>query len=222
MLLSRLLLVSAATLVFAPGAEGLLQAIGSVQDTLSTYLALGASTVAVSELAPIFGGIAAQEGQLRLTRVIAAITFGGWAATSLLYVAGRLKWEWLRKRWPAMRSAGTVALRIVRRNPAGASFLVRFLFGARILLPMACGAARVPIGQYLSLSLLGNLTWTVTFALIGVAAGEAAEQVLGKLEHIEGAMMAIGAALILFFGVWLWRRRVRRAARRASRGEPLQ
>jgi len=221
-LLSRLLLLSAATLVFAPGAEGLFQAIGSVQDTLSTYLALGASTIAVSELAPIFGGIAVQEGQLRLGRVIAAITLGGWAATSLLYVAGRLKWEWLRKRWPAMRSAGTVALRIVRRNPAGASFLVRFLFGARILLPMACGAARVPIGQYLSLSLLGNLAWTVTFALIGVAAGEAAEQVLGKLEHIEGAMMAIGAALLVFFGVWWWRRRVRRAARRASGGEPLQ
>ena len=220
MLLSRLLLLSAATLVFAPGAEGLFQAIGSVQDTLSTYLALGASTIAVSELAPIFGGIAAQEGQLRLGRVIAAITLGGWAATSLLYVAGRLKWEWLRKRWPAMRSAGTVALRIVRRNPAGASFLVRFLFGARILLPMACGAARVPIGQYLSLSLLGNLAWTVTFALIGVAAGEAAEQVLGKLERVEGVMMAIGAALLVFFGVWWWRRRVRRAARRASGGEP--
>ncbi len=215
MLHSRVLLVSAATLVFAPSAEGLLEAIASVQDTFSTYLALGASTVAVSELAPIFGGIAAQEGQLRLGRVIAAITLGGWAATSLLYLAGRLKWEWLRKRWPSTRSAGTVALRIVRRNPARASFLVRFVFGARILLPMACGAARVPIGQYLSMSLLGNLAWTVTFALVGVAAGEAAEQVLGKLERVEGVMMAIGAAMVVFAGVWWWRRRTRRAARRA-------
>lgn len=220
MLLSRLLLVSAATLVFAPSAEGLLDAIASVQDTLATYLALGASTVAVSELAPIFGGIAAQEGQLRLGRVIAAITLGGWAATSLLYLAGRLKWEWLRKQWPSMRSAGTVALRIVKRNPARASFLVRFIFGARILLPMACGAARVPLGQYLAMSLLGNFAWTVVFAFIGVAAGEAAEQVLGKLERIEGVMMALGAAFVLFAIVWWWRRRQRRAARRASQGEP--
>lgn len=217
---SRVLLVSAALVTFGPGAEGMLEAIASFEDTMTTYLAMAASTVVVSELAPIFGGIAAQEGQLRIGRVIAAVSLGGWAATSLLYVAGRLKWEWLRRRFPSTRSAGTVALRIVKRNPARASFLVRYLFGARILLPMACGAARVPVGQYLSMSLLGSVAWTLTFALVGMAAGEAAEQMLGRLEHVESIIMAIGASFVVFVGVWWWRRRVQRAARRAGSSEP--
>ena len=137
-------------------------------------------------------------------------------STTLLYLGGRLKWDWLRKRVPSARSAGTIALRIVRRNPWRASFLVRYLFGGRILLPMACGAARVPLKVYLPMSLAGSLAWTMTFALVGVAAGQAAEQVLGRLEKVEGVAMAALAAALVFAGVWWWRRRVRRAERRAA------
>jgi membrane protein DedA with SNARE-associated domain len=209
--LSRLLLVSAAASILAPGADGLLEAISSVEDRLSTYLALGASTILVSELAPIFGGLAAHEDQLRITL----------AATSLLYVAGRLKWDWLRRRFPGTRSAGTVALRIVRRNPARASFLVRFLFGARILLPMACGAANVPLRLYLPVSLLGSLAWTVTYVLVGLAFGEAAEQLLGSLAHVEKVFMIAGGVAAVLVGAWWWRRRARRAARRAG-GAPIK
>ncbi len=219
MFLTRSLLLSAAALLLVPSAEGMLEAIASVEDRLSTYLGLGVSTVFMSELAPIFGGIASQEGQLRLTRVILAITLGGWVATSLLYVAGRLKWDWLRRRFPSMRSAGTVTLRIVKRNPARASFLVRFLFGGRFLLPMACGAAQVPLRMYLPISLLGSLAWTVTYALIGVAAGEAAEQMLGRLERVEGVVTAVLAVVILAAVVWVFRRRARRAARRSAATE---
>jgi membrane protein DedA with SNARE-associated domain len=216
---SRLLLVSAASVAVAtivPTADGMLEAIAAVEDRFSTYVALGASAIAVSEFAPIFGGIAAQEGQLRVTNVITAITLGGWIATTLLYVLGRLKWEWLRRKWPTARSAGTVALRVVRRNPARASFIVRFLFGGRILLPIACGAARVPLPVYLPMSLLGSLAWTLVFVLVGIAAGEAAEQVLGRLKNAETVVMAVGASLLVFAGVWWWRRRERRTARRAA------
>ncbi len=214
--LTRLLLVAAAVAASIPNASDLLDAIASVEDVLGTYLALGASTIVVSELAPIFGGIAVLEGQLRLGRVIAAITLGGWGSAALLYVAGRLKWDWLRRRFPGARSAGTVALRIVRRNPWRASFLVRYLFGGRIILPMACGAAKVPLRVYLPMSLAGSLAWTTTFALLGLLAGQAAEQMLGRLERVEGVFMAIFAAALVFGVVWWWRRRVRRAERRAA------
>ncbi len=219
--LRPLFLSLAAVVAFGISAEGLLETIASVEDRLATYVSLAVSTPFVSELAPIFGGIAAQEGQLRIGRVITAVTLGGWGGTSLLYLAGRLKWEWLRRRWPSARSAGTVALRIVRQNPARASFLVRFLFGARILLPLACGAAAVPLRVYLPMSLAGSFAWTVVFVLVGVVTGEAAEQVLGHLEQVEGVAAAAGAALLVFAAVWWWRRRARRAARRAAaRGSP--
>ena len=132
-----------------------------------TYIVLGASAIVTEELAPIFGGIAAHEGELRLMAVVVAITLGGWMATALLYLLGRLKWEAIRRRFPKVRATGTVALRVVRRNPMTASFFVRFAFGLRIVLPMACGAARVPLYRYLPMTLLGSLAWTAVFTAVG-------------------------------------------------------
>ena len=214
MSLSRSLLVAAVLAAVIPGSDGLLEFVASVEDRWTTYLALAASTPFVSELAPIAGGLAAHEGRLPINRVIAAVSAGGWVATALLYLAGRLKWEWLRGRSRTVRSAGTVALRVVRRNPWRASFLVRFLFGARILLPMACGAARVPLTVYLPMSFIGSLAWSSVFVLVGLAAGEAAERVLSRIKDIESALYVLGGVLLVVAIVWWWRRRRRRDARR--------
>lgn len=182
-----------------------------------TYIVLGASAIITEELAPIFGGIAAHEGELRLLPVVVGITIGGWVATALLYVLGRLKWEAIRRRFPSVRATGTVALRVVRRNPLTASFFVRFAFGLRIVLPMACGAARVPLYRYLPMTLLGSFAWTVAFTALGYAAGEAAVQAIG---HLGRAGEIIGAILltltVLGFMKWQRGRRERKAARQAA------
>jgi len=192
----------------------------SLSDGPGTYWVLGASAIVAEELAPIFGGIAAHEGQLQLGRVIAAITIGGWVATTLLYALGRLKWDAIRRRFPKARSTGTVALRVVRKNPLKASFFVRFAFGLRIVLPMACGAAGVPLYIYLPVSFLGSVVWSACFAAVGYAAGEAAVQAMG---HIGQAGDLVGAVLvtlaILAFVRWQRKRRERKAARAESRRE---
>ena len=172
----------------------------SLSDSLWTYVVLGLSAIVTEEISPIFGGIAANQGDLRLPRVILALTLGGWGATSLLYVVGRLKWDWIRRRWPRVRSTGTVALRVVGRNPLTASFFVRFAFGLRVVLPMVCGAARVPLLVYLPATLAGSLLWSVVFALVGYAAGEAAVQLMGRVGRtgeLVGALV-LATALLLF------------------------
>ena len=214
---SRALFALAAVALLAPGPEDVLALVAGIEDTIGTYLALAASAPLVSELSPIVGGIAVHEGRLGLGRVVAAVTLGGWAGTSLLYLAGRLKWEWVRRRSKSARAAGTIALRLVARNPARASFLVRFLFGARFLLPMACGAARVPLGTYLSMSLLGSFAWSVVFTGLGLAAGEAAQAWLRNIKQVERGVLVGGMLLVLAAAVWWWRRRQRRAARRKAR-----
>ena len=169
------------------------------------------------ELSPIFGGIAAHEGELQIARVILSITLGGWVATTLLYVLGRWKWEFIRRRFPRVRATGTVALRVVRRNQLKASLLVRFAFGLRIVLPMACGAAQVPLYIFLPLSLIGSALWTVGFTAIGYATGEAAVRALG---HLDRAGQIIGAALVtvavLGFVRWQRVRRERKDSRRTK------
>jgi membrane protein DedA with SNARE-associated domain len=190
--------------------------LAMMTDAPWTYIVLGASTIITEELAPIFGGIAVHERELRLIPLIVAITLGGWIATSLLYAVGRLKWETIRRRFPRTRATGTVALRVVRRNPLTASFFVRFAFGLRIVLPMASGAARVPLYVFLPVSLIGSLAWTLVFTLVGYVAGEAAVQAIG---HLGRAGEIVGAVLVTIavfaFLRWQRRRRERKAERRA-------
>ena len=190
-----------------------------MSDSLWTYVVLGVSCIITEELAPIFGGIAAHEGDLRLDRVIVALTFGGWVATALLYAVGRLKWEVIRKRWPRTRATGTVALRVVGRNPVTASFLVRMAFGLRIVLPLACGAARVPFALYLTASLLGSALWSALFTLLGYAAGEAAVQIVGRLGRVGEIVGAVLMTALVFAFVWWRRKRNARKERRRSRRE---
>ncbi|WP_353267260.1 VTT domain-containing protein [Gemmatimonas sp.] len=181
-----------------------------------TYIVLGASAIITEELAPIFGGIAVHEKELRLVPLIMAITLGGWLATALLYTVGRIKWEAIRRRFPSTRATGTVALRVVRRNPLTASFLVRFAFGLRIVLPMACGAARVPLFVFLPMSLIGSLAWTSVFTGLGYVAGEAAVQAIGHLGRAGEIVGALVVTIAVFaFLRWQRRRRERKAERRA-------
>ncbi len=189
--------------------------IEDLSDSFWTYAFLGAAAIAIEELSPIFGGIAANEGELRLWRVIVGVAVGGWICTSLLYLAGLWKWETIRRRLPRLRAAGTVALRVVARNPVTASFLVRFAFGLRIVLPLACGAARVPVAMYLTVSLIGSFVWATIFAVLGYAAGEAAVQVVGKLGRIGEVIGAIvvTTAVVMFIR-WNGRRRAQKLERR--------
>ncbi|MEP6834517.1 MAG: DedA family protein [Gemmatimonas sp.] len=195
--------------------------LDALSDSFWTYVTLGLSSIVTEELAPIFAGIAVHEGELRGDRVMLAMTLGSWFATTCLYWAGRAKWEFLRRRFPKVRAAGTVALRVVKRNPWRASFLVRFAFGARLFLPMACGAARLRFPLYMVASLLGAIAWAVTFTLVGYAAGEAAMQVMG---HLGRAGEIIGALVVtaVILGLVSWQRkrnaRKLKKQRRAARG----
>lgn len=181
-----------------------------------TYIVLGASAILTEELAPIFGGIAVHERELRLVPLFVAITVGGWVATSLLYAVGRLKWEAIRRRFPSTRATGTVALRVVRGNPLTASVFVRFAFGLRLVLPMACGAARVPLYVYLPVSFAGSVAWTAVFIALGYVAGEAAVQAIGRLGRVGEIVGAVIVTIAVFaFLRWQRRRRERKAARRA-------
>ena len=188
--------------------------LSAMEDSLSTYIVLGASAIVTEELSPIFAGIAVHEGELQMMRALLALTLGGWIATALLYFIGRAKWEFIRRRWPGTRATGTVALRTVARNPVKASLLVRFAFGLRLVLPIACGAARVPLAIYLPASLIGSALWSAVFTLIGYLAGEAAVSVWGKLGRVGEI---IGALLVTTVVLLVMRWNSRRNARKEEK-----
>ena len=173
------------------------------------YITLGASGIITEEAAPIVGGFAAHEGHLGFARVVLACAVGTWAAGVALYALGRWRSRWVRKRF---RKAGRYVTRLlvfVRRSPWRSAFAVRFAFGARIVLPIACGAARLRLPIFLIGSAIASVVWAATFALVGWLFGETAILVLGHIRRYEdliAALLVVG--VILVFVVIIRKRQV--------------
>lgn len=163
------------------------------------YVTLGASGIITEEAAPIVGGFAAHEGHLGFIRVVLACATGTWGAGVGLYALGRWRSKWVRTRFRKIGRYVTRLLVFVRRSPWRSTFAVRFAFGARIVLPIACGAARLRLPVFLIGSAIASVVWAVLFATLGWIFGETALLVLGHIRRYEdeiAMLMVIGVALV--------------------------
>jgi membrane protein DedA with SNARE-associated domain len=170
------------------------------------YATLGLSSIITEEFAPIVAGLAAYEGHLGLWRAFLAIAIGSWAAGVALYALGRWRGTWVRKRWPRARPQITRALAFVRRHPWRASLLVRFAIGARVVLPIACGAARLRWIIFLVASAISSVVWSAIFVLVGWMFGETALLVLGTVRRYDDYLVALIAIALLVAFIVLRRR----------------
>ena len=170
-------------------------------EKLWKYTALGVTSIIMEEANPIFGGIAVRHGRAGMLGVIVAVALGTWVASIALYYVGRWRIDWVRARWPEKHKLLDGALRIVQRHPWRASLAVRFAYGLRIVLPIACGAARLPIILYTVASGISCWLWSIAFAYLGLAFGGAAMALLhftGRLEVRLGVLVLILSIVLIF------------------------
>jgi membrane protein DedA with SNARE-associated domain len=175
-------------------------------ERLWAYITLGAMAFVWEEASPLIGGVAAYDEHLAVLPVIFAVTLGTWVVGALLYALGRWQGIGFRKRWPKLRPVVLQAAAIVRRHPWRASLFARFAYGLRLVIPIACGAARVPMWLFLVASAISCFVWSAVFTVIGWKLGETAVQIFG---HVKRYMPLIGTVFValMFVGAWWMRRR---------------
>jgi membrane protein DedA with SNARE-associated domain len=101
------------------------------------------------------------------------------------------------------------ALRAVRRRPWRSALLVRFAFGARLLLPLACGAAHVSPFKYLVGSAISSIVWSALFTEVGYLFGEAAIVALRRMENYGQYVGGLAAGLAVVAALIWWDRKRR-------------
>jgi len=185
----------------------LLQAAASQPSTatflerLWAYLTLGMTGIITEEATPLIGGLAAHNRHLRLTAVVMWVSVGTWLASVGLYYLGRWRGHWARRRWPSVRRLLVRAFKIVRRHPWRSSLAVRWAYGLRMTLPIACGAARLPLPIYLIGSAVSCFTWSFVFTLLGWGFGRTTLIVLGHVRRYENYLIA---AIFVAVGIAFW------------------
>jgi membrane protein DedA with SNARE-associated domain len=177
-------------------------------ERLWKYTALGATSIVFEETNPILGGIAVRHGRASLIGVVVAVALGTWLASIALYFVGRWRIDWVRNRFPDRRRLLTGALTVVRRHPWRASLAIRFAYGLRLPLPIACGAARLPFSLYLVASGISCWVWALAFGYLGFAAGGAALRLLGFVQRTDVRLGLLAAILLVALTVMLRRRRI--------------
>lgn len=188
---------------------------------LWAYITLGAMAFLVEEAAPLFGGVQAYDRNLRLSAVIIAVALGTWVTGVALYALGRWQSRSVRKRWPKLRPLVLQAAAIVRRHPWRAAIGVRFAFGLRIPLPIACGVARVPWWLYTSASAISCLVWAAMFTITGYWLAQTAEGMVGEVRRYVPLIGMLLVMLMILGALISRRRRVAEKTKRVLDRKPL-
>lgn len=144
------------------------------------------------ETAVVIGGLLAHHGYFPLPSAIAAATAGSFLADQVFFAVGRRFRDHPRVRRLATKQAFGRAMAKFERHPSAFVFAFRFLYGLRILSPIAIGTSNLPIRRFVLLNAVAALIWATIFITLGYFFGQGAEALLGRL-HNAAHLLSLGA-----------------------------
>lgn len=172
------------------------------------YLAVFIGSFLEGETILALAGLAAQHGYLSFAAVIGVGAAGGFLGDQLFFFIGRRYGDRVLARFPAVAAKAPRVRALLRRWDAAAVILIRFIYGLRIAGPIVIGSCGIPAWRLALFNLVGALIWAPLVAGVGYLAGQAVEQWIGHLRHVEiGVVMAAVLAVTVGWLVVQWRRR---------------
>ncbi len=148
-----------------------------------------------SEVTLLFAGFAVGQGWLSFPAAVLAGTAGNLVGSMIAYGVGA---SGVMAHVPGVGGVVSRWDGLLERHGNRAVFIARLLPLARSFVSLPAGVRRVPIGEFILLTVAGCAIWAAGFILIGIAAGNAwasVDSVVGK------ALLGVGVVvLVLAFG----------------------
>ena len=164
------------------------------------YFAVFLGTFLEGETILIMAGFAAHRGYLDLRWVMAVATAGSFMGDQLyFYLGARYGWHILN-RFPKLKPRAARVQALLERYHLPLIPGIRFMYGLRMVGPLAIGMSSVSWARFFALNLLGAILWAVLIGGSGYLFGNAMELVLADLRHYEEALLA----LIAIGGIIVW------------------
>lgn len=178
-------------------------------------IALGAGFE--GETAAIAGGVMAHHGLFPVWAAFAATAIGAFGADQLFFQLGRRFRDRPFVVHARQKPAFARAVGLIERWPTGFILAYRFIYGFRMVSPVAIGLTGLPLKRFAALNIVACLLWSAIFTTIGYLFGPMVRRALAALApyktEILIALPVPGACLLLW---WLWRRHRRRRRERLT------
>lgn len=183
-----------------------------MDEFLTKFGAIGVFLGAAFEgqTAVVVGGLLARQQLIALWLTFASATAGSGVLDHLLFVAGRRFRSHRYVVRMSEKAAFALALRFIERRPVIYILVFRFIFGLRLVSPIAVGVSQIPTWRFTVLNILGAAIWAAAFTAAGYLFGEAVERIFGGRHAGRWTLAAAGALVVIVLAVAavrIWRDR---------------
>lgn len=176
------------------------------------YLALFVGCLLEGETLLVMAGFAAHQGHLSFAAVVSIALVAGALGDQLFYWTGRTWGPGLLGRYPRLHERARTVSRLLQRYDAMLIVGVRFMYGLRIVGPVAIGASHVPPVRFALFNLLGAAIWAPLVAGAGYLFGHALKRLMGDVDRIEGVVFVLIAVIVGLYSLVKAHRRPRAEA----------
>ncbi|MEO6198690.1 MAG: DedA family protein [Sphingomicrobium sp.] len=171
-------------------------------------------TTVEGEFGPLIGGSLAKIGKLGLFPLLLVCWFGATLSTTTFFAIGRSQRDGKLVHRVTDKRAFALALKWIDRHPRLFCFVYRFIYGMRIVGPVAISLSHVRWQTFVLINTLASLIWAILGLAVGWYLGTGAARMIGYYFTERPFLAASIVAAVLLVGVISWR--ARRAARRRS------
>jgi membrane protein DedA with SNARE-associated domain len=155
------------------------------------YPAVFIFTLLEGETVVAAAGFAAHQGYLRLEYVIMIAILGATIGDQLFFAFGKWKGRVYLERHPEMLARVERARHLLEKYQNLFIFGSRFMYGFRMLIPIALGTTNVTYRKFFFFNLLGAIVWAILFANLGYLFGGVLEAVLGRIKRFEELVLVL-------------------------------
>jgi membrane protein DedA with SNARE-associated domain len=155
-----------------------------------------------SEAIMLFAGFSVSQGHLTLLGIVAAGVAGNVLGSLIAYTVGYYGRLELLERNRLIHVSPTQLARVdawYRRNGSATVFFTRMLPIVRTFSSLPAGVARMPLGRFTVLTLLGSIPWVLALGIVGREVGNNWEDWRRHLHYVDYAIVVLALAALAYY-----------------------
>jgi membrane protein DedA with SNARE-associated domain len=163
------------------------------------YLAVFVGSLIEGDALLLVASFLAYLGKIDLLLVMIAAFFGTWLSDIIWFLLGRYGTQNFFSQYPWLNNLSQQSIIIVGKRPRLMAASMRFMYGLRIIVPLALGKTSMSTRSFLFYNAIGVIVWVLVFSALGYFFAGVTESVFGRMKHLEIILPLIIVTTLLLF-----------------------